>query len=146
MRNIVFTLLVLLCAVSCSTYTKLTYLGQATYYLPDGEKETFDAKYTETFFNGIKNGENLSVDVGEGNVFIFSGIPYTFKGHITKGNGASVGEDYSMLNLNEKNGFYEFFYNGANYDIPVSVYNELKYKSNGNAERLNRLLIEYISK
>lgn len=142
--------LCLMAVVSCSTtniYTKMVYAGQAKYYLPNGETEVYDATYTETFFNGIKNSEDLNVDVGAGNVFIFHGIPYTFKGHITSDSGSiKIDEDYSVLNPNEKDGMYEFFYNGVNYEIPANVYNEAKYKSNGNADRLNKLLIEYIKK
>lgn len=146
MKRILFLIFTILLAASCGTYSKLVYVGQAKYYLPNGETEVFDATYTETFINGIKSNDNLSVDVGEGNVFIFNGIPYSFKGQINNSKIAKPGEDYYMLNPNPKNGNYEFFYNGVNYNIPVSVYNELKYKSNGNTDKLNKSLIEYISK
>ena len=153
MKKLLFAFL-LVCAMSCSptsVYTKLVYVGQATYYLPNGETETYDAQFTEFYFNGIKNSENLSVDYGAGNVYLFQGVPYTFKGHIVKAdsktstlNTATPKEEEVLVNPKEQDGFFECTYKGENYRIPAKVFYELRYKSNGSADKLNKSLVEYI--
>ena len=158
MKKYLFLAVLLVCSVCCSPssiYTKLVYVGQATYYLPNGDTETYDAQFTELYFNGIKNGENLSVDYGSGNVYLFQGVPYTFKGHIVKADSNSSSfnaatskdnEELVLLNPKEQDGFFECTYKGENYRIPAKVYYELRYRSNGNADKLNKSLIEYILK
>ena len=129
---------------SCSIINKQTYVytGEVTYYMPNGETESYDAAYTEYFLNGFKENSNLSVDVGVGNVFIFNGIPYTFKGHLEQIINTSDTNDESIKKVADK--AYVYTYNAKDYLIPADVYNSLKYKSNGNKEKLANSIIDYI--
>ena len=148
MKDFLFFVLFLVCSTACST--ALVYKGQATYYLPNGDSETFDATYTESYTNGTKDSGYLSVDVGAGNIYIIHGIPYTFKGHLTNVRNGSIstvsGNADILLNPQEKDGFFECTYNGVSHTIPAKVFYELRYKSNGDSKKLNKLLIEYLNK
>ena len=63
MTNRLLIIFVLINLTSCSLYTKVQYVyeGKATYYLPNGETEVYNATYTEVFVNGIKESDNISV-------------------------------------------------------------------------------------
>lgn len=142
MRHILI-LATLFVFASCSLITKQTYVytGEVTYYMPNGETESYNAAYTEYFFNGLKESGNLSVDVGVGNIFIFNGIPYTFKGHLEQIK-TSDSNDESIKKVTDR--AYVYTYNAKDYLIPADVYNSLKYKSNGNKDKLTNSIIDYI--
>lgn len=145
MRKILVLFAALSVFSSCATYNTLVYEGLVKYYLPDGEVEIYDATYTETYFNGIKSNDQLSVDIGSGNVFLYRDIPYSFKGHLAfADNGAKRGEHDTIVI--DDNGNYILFFDGEKHVIPADVYNRLKYQSNGDPDKLKKSLIEYLQK
>ena len=147
MRRLILLVTALSIFSSCATYRSFEFEGLVKYYLPDGEIEIYDATYTETYFNGFKQSDKLSVDIGNDNVFFFSGIPYTFKGHLS-----SIKTGKSSVVLNNNNDLVVFDDKGnciiliddEKYVIPADVYNKLKYQSNGDPEKLKKSLLEYL--
>ena len=65
---------------------------------------------------------------------------------VATSNAANFNNEVIILNTEAKDGFLDCSYNGAQYKIPVRTYYELKYRSNGDAKTLNKLLIEYLNK
>ena len=150
MTNRLLIIFVLINLTSCSLYTKVQYVyeGKATYYLPNGETEVYNATYTEVFVNGIKESDNMSVNVGEGNAYFFYNIPHTFKGRLANSlNITNGGQNATNVDISSQpeNGSYVFFYNGEKHYIPENVYYRLKYNSNGDNAKLNKALIEYVN-
>ena len=146
MRNTILLLAALFGFSSCATIkivtTTYVYEGLVKYYLPNGEIDIYDANYTETYVNGIKNNEYLNVDVGDGNVYIHHDIPYTFKGHLTTVDNNANERGHEIDN----DGNYILSIDGENHMIPADVYNRLKYLSNGDPDKLKKSLIEYLQK